>query len=149
MSLGPLPKKRKFWLFLSPRRPRNIPLGGITSLCHFSLGDTTGWLKPNEQAGCSARSPAVLLAHAPAKPHQRGGRCVSTRGRRYCCLNAQTGTGLVRADCFVGRGKDSLHPCCKDTPVLSLVRGRRSGTTQLESMKSVCQGVDPVPARAK
>lgn len=41
--------------------------------------------------------------------------------------------------------KDSLCPCCKDTGILSLVRGR-SSIIQLESTKSVCQGPAPVPA---
>lgn len=79
-SLGPLQEKRKFWLVLAPQGPGNTPLGGITSLCHISLTGTTGWLKPNEQAGCSARSPVVLLAHAPAQPYQHGGKaCEHTR----------------------------------------------------------------------
>lgn len=65
------------------------------------------------------------------------------------CLNAQAGTGLISANCFAERVKDSLYPCCKDTPVLSLVKGKRSGMTQLESTKGICQGLDPVPTQAR
>lgn len=90
-SSGPLQEKRKFWLFLASQGPRNTPLGGITSLCHISLTGTTGWLKPNEQAGRSARSPVVLLVHAPAQPYQRGGK-VCERTRVYILLPAPAQT---------------------------------------------------------
>ena len=79
-KLGATPGEEEVLAVLGTTGAQGTSLWVVSPPCHISLRDTTGWPKPNEHAGCSARSPVVLLAHAPAEPYQRGGKvCEHTR----------------------------------------------------------------------
>lgn len=67
---------------LVPQRLRNVPLACITSWCPISLADPTGWLKPNNQGGCSC---SLGLSSCLVPPVGREG-VVSTQECTQCCL---------------------------------------------------------------